>query len=140
MVALFARSFSAQNPARSDQTSPNSHDFTHSAVLPTLTTLREVYNLSAEEARRGYPIHVRAVVTYYDPIRDSHRIEFFLHDATGSIFAGVRGGATWAGPAPLPGTLVDVTGVSSPGNYARIIDQAHVTVLGNSRLPPMLNP
>ena len=140
MVALFARSFSAQNPARSDQTSPNSHDFTHSAVLPTLTTLREVYNLSAEGARRGYPIHVRAVVTYYDPIRDSHRIEFFLHDATGSIFAGVRGGATWAGPAPLPGTLVDVTGVSSPGNYARIIDQAHVTVLGNSRLPANAKP
>jgi len=36
--------------------------------LPTLTTTQQVHSLSSEEAKRAYPVHLRAVVTYYDPI------------------------------------------------------------------------
>jgi diguanylate cyclase (GGDEF)-like protein len=97
--------------------------------------LREAHSLSAQEARLGYPVHVRAAVTYYDPALDPHRIAFFLCDATGGIYAGVPKGTTWPGPQPIPGTLVDVTGFTAPGSYAPIIDLAHITVLGNRRLP-----
>jgi diguanylate cyclase (GGDEF)-like protein len=140
MVALFAHASPAQNPARSDQTSPNNHDSTHSAVLRTLTTLREAHSLSAEEVRRGYPIHVRAVVTYYDYNLDPRRIGFFLQDASGSIYAGVPKATIWPGPQPLPGSLVDVTGVSAPGDFAPILDQAHITVIGTSYLPAQAKP
>ena len=36
-------------------------------ALRTLTKANEVHSLSSEEAKRAYPIHLRAVITYYDP-------------------------------------------------------------------------
>ncbi len=108
--------------------------------MRTLTNLREAHSLSADEARRGYPIHVRAVVTYYDSHLDTRRIAFFLHDQTGSIYAGVPVGTVWSGRAPVPGTLVDVTGVSAPGDFAPIIDQASITIVGSSGVPRRATP
>ena len=57
--------------------------------------MREAHSLSLEEARRGYPVHVQATVTYYDNYLDPRRIAFFLHDSTGSVFAAVLLGTTW---------------------------------------------
>ena len=132
----FLASFAlAQSPLERDPPSPNSKRAAEGLPQRTLTTLREAHDLSTDEARRGYPVHVRAVVTYYDYFLDSRRIALFLHDSTGSIYTAVHGGTTWLGPQPVPGTLVDVTGITAPGDYAPIIDQAHITVLGNSRLP-----
>jgi diguanylate cyclase (GGDEF)-like protein len=108
--------------------------------LRTLTTAREVHTLSPEEARRGYPVHMRAVVTYYDYYLDTRRIALFVHDATGSIYAGAVLGTSWSGRPPLPGTLVDLTGVSSPGDFAPIVDQARITVIGNASLPAYAKP
>jgi hypothetical protein len=36
--------------------------------LPTVTTARAAHALPEAEARRGYPVHFRAIVTYYDLI------------------------------------------------------------------------
>ena len=102
--------------------------------------MREAHRLSAGEASRGYPIHVRAVVTYYDDSLDSRRIAFFLHDRTGGIYAAVLLGTTWPGQTPLPGTLVDVSGVSAPGDFAPIIDQARITFVADSQLPAQAKP
>jgi diguanylate cyclase (GGDEF)-like protein len=54
-------------------------------ALPTLTTSQAAHSLPAEEARRGYPVRLRAVVTYYDPYTDPQRGAFFACDATGCI-------------------------------------------------------
>lgn len=35
--------------------------------LPTLTTARQAHSLSNEEALRAFPVHLRGVVTYFDP-------------------------------------------------------------------------
>jgi diguanylate cyclase (GGDEF)-like protein len=83
---------------------------------------------------------VRAVVTYYDPGLDARRFAFFLHDRTGSIFAAVPLGTVWPGPQPLPGTLVDVTGVTAPGDFAPMLDQARITVIAPSHLPAQAKP
>ena len=40
------------------------------APLPLLTTARKAHDMTAEEAARGYPVLLRAVVTYYDPYID----------------------------------------------------------------------
>ena len=140
VFALAASQAPAQSPTGQDLTAPGNRQPPHPDPLRTLTTLRAAHGLSDGEARRGYPIHVRATVTYYDRYLDSRRIAFFLHDATGSIYAAAAVGTTFPGRAPLPGTIVDVTGVSAPGDFAPIIDQARITVVGTSQIPAHAKP
>jgi signal transduction histidine kinase/DNA-binding response OmpR family regulator len=100
--------------------------------LPVVTTAREAHSLTAEEASRARPIHLRAVVTYYDPYIDTRHGALFVHDATGAIFVSVPRRPI------LPiraGTLVDVVGVSGPGDFAPTVDRATVTAIGDSALP-----
>ncbi|MGA2810181.1 MAG: response regulator [Candidatus Acidiferrum sp.] len=101
-------------------------------ALPTLTTARAAHSLPTSEARRHYPIHLRAVVTEYDPDTNPQVGAFFACDQTGCICVLVP-------PRPvLPieaGTLIDMTGVSEPGNYAPIVRGSGVQVVGQSHLP-----
>jgi len=62
------------------------------AGLRTVATAREAHSLTLEEARRGYPVHLRAVVTYYDPYIDTRHRALFVHDETGGIFVAVPAG------------------------------------------------
>jgi PAS domain S-box-containing protein len=101
-------------------------------ALPTLTTAHAAHSLSFDEAQRGYPVHLRAVVTYYDPDTAPWTGAFFACDATGCIAVRVP-------PRPIlplqPGTLVDLHGVSDPGGYAPIVLGSEVHVVGQSHLP-----
>jgi len=100
--------------------------------LPTLTTTRAVHTLPEAEARRGYPVRLRAVVTYYDPYIDARHGALFVHDASGAIFVAVP-----AKPIlPLrAGAVVDVEGVSGPGDFAPIIDRPKIRVVSQSHVP-----
>jgi signal transduction histidine kinase/DNA-binding response OmpR family regulator len=100
--------------------------------LGVLTTAREVHSLTAERAARAYPVHLRAVVTYYDPYVDKRHGALFVHDASGGVFVAVPSRSIQPVKA---GTLVDVVGVSGPGDFAPIVDRAVVSVVGESRLP-----
>ena len=101
--------------------------------LRVLTTAREAHSLTAEQAVRAYPVRLRAVVTYYDPYIDARRGALFVHDATGAVFVAVP----LRPILPLTaGTLVEVAGVSGPGDFAPIVDRAAVRVIGQSRVPP----
>ena len=103
--------------------------------LPTLTTIGAVHTLSYAEAARAYPVHVRAVITYYDPFIDgpARRPLMMATDSTASIYVGLPG----ATALPLkPGLLIDITGVSNPGEFGPNISQATVRILGKSALPP----
>jgi diguanylate cyclase (GGDEF)-like protein len=102
------------------------------AELPTLTTAGQAHSLSSAEAARAYPIHLRAVVTYFDPNLELGYAALFVHDSTGSIYVKFPAGMV----AVLPtGSLVDVRGVSSPGTFAPIVAQPQVQVVGQSNLP-----
>jgi diguanylate cyclase (GGDEF)-like protein len=102
------------------------------AQLPTLVTAHDAHDLTPEEAARAYPVHLHAVVTYYDPNIDSRHGALFVHDSTGSIFVSLP---------KLPvlslhaGNLVDVVGVSGAGDYAPIIDRPTVRMIGQSHVP-----
>ena len=101
--------------------------------LHTLLTAHQVHSLSPEEAGRQYPVHLRAVVTYYDPRIDPRHGAMFVHDSSGSIFVAVP----YRPVLPLrAGTLVDVTGVSGAGDYAPIVQRPQVRVVGQSHVPP----
>lgn len=96
--------------------------------LHVLRTVREVHTLSEKEARRGYPVSVRAVVTYFNPVGNN----LFIQDETDGVYV-------WIGDAPLidlhVGELVEVNGVSAPGGYAPIIGNPRIRVLGEGRIP-----
>jgi diguanylate cyclase (GGDEF)-like protein len=100
--------------------------------LPTLMTAHEAHSLTPQDAAQHHQVHLRAVVTYYDPYIDSRHGALFVHDATGSIFVRVPSRPV----LPLTaGTVVDVTGVSGSGDYAPIVQQAQVRVVGQGRIP-----
>jgi diguanylate cyclase (GGDEF)-like protein len=100
--------------------------------LPTLTTARAAHSLSIKEANRAYPVHLRGVVTYFDPDYGTGSAAIFIHDSTGSIF--VRSPSSSAGPLST-GTLVDVWGVSGTGGFGPIIVQPQIRIIGHSQLP-----
>jgi signal transduction histidine kinase/DNA-binding response OmpR family regulator len=101
-------------------------------TLPTLTSTRAAHSLPADEARRHYPVHLRVTVTLYDPDTDPRTGAFFGCDPTGCI-------AILVPPRPIlpipAGTLVDMKGVSEPGNYAPIVVASEVHAVGQSQLP-----
>jgi signal transduction histidine kinase len=104
---------------------------TPATPLNTITTARAAHDLSQMEASRGWPVHLRAVATYYDPHVDQRHGALFVHDATGGVFV-----ATPLDQIPIPaGALVDIQGVSEPGDYAPIVGHAAVRVIGQSHVP-----
>jgi diguanylate cyclase (GGDEF)-like protein len=101
--------------------------------LPTLTTTRAAHSLTIEEAKHAYPVHLRGVVTYFDPDYGTGFAAIFIHDATGSVF--VKEPSALAGGL-FAGALVDVKGVSGEGGFGPVIVQPQVNVVGRSPLPP----
>jgi diguanylate cyclase (GGDEF)-like protein len=100
--------------------------------LRTLITAHQAHSLPIEEAARAYPVHLHAAVTYYDPYIDPRHGALFVCDASGCIFASLPSRPV----LPLrPGDLVDVAGVSGTGDYAPVILDAQVRVIGNAHLP-----
>ena len=102
-----------------------------------LTTVREVHELPAVEAAKALPVHIRAQVTYFDQYSDKRHASMFVHDATGGIFILVPNPSSWPQGAPVAGSLVDVRGVSSPGDYAAIIGRPEIQVIGKSHQTPL---
>jgi diguanylate cyclase (GGDEF)-like protein len=135
VLALVASSVLAQSSAHTDSTSQTIQQSSLTQPLRTITTLREAHSLSAEEASRGYPIHLRAVVSYLDLSIDGKRGGAFLQDATGGIYVIVSDNTEWPKGPPTPGTLVDISGVSAPGEFAPIIVRSRIRVIAPSHLP-----
>ncbi len=109
------------------------------AELPTLTTVREVRQLTPDEAARGYPVRLRGVITYCSngqPLR-------FLQDETGgTYFSGPGREVIGENREELePGMEVEVDGVTVPGRFAPYVRRRTATpdsirVLGRKALPP----
>ncbi len=106
----------------------------HTARLPVLTTVGAVHLLSFKEAARAYPVHLRAVITYYDPfLNHPRRPIIMVTDRTGSIYVGIAGETDM----PLkPGVVVEVNGESDPGDFGPNISHATVRIVGHAPLPP----
>jgi diguanylate cyclase (GGDEF)-like protein len=100
--------------------------------IRTITTAHEAHELPLAEARQSIPVHLRVVITYYDPYIDSRHGAIFAHDATGSIFISVP-------KRPIlpikAGSLVDVVAVTGTGDYAPIVHNAEIRVVGQSHVP-----
>jgi len=95
--------------------------------LPTLTTIQKVRSLKPEEARRGYPVHLRGVVTYFDSVSP----DLFLQDATGAVWVKWSPGL----PQPETGSVIDLQGMTTCSDFAPDIANPRWTVVGHAPLP-----
>ncbi len=95
--------------------------------LPVLTRVDQIRNLSHDQADLGYPVRLRAVVTFYG----GKGLEFFVQDSTGGIYVDdpeTDFRVTF-------GDLVEVEGFTSSGGFAPEIIRARVTTLGKGVMP-----
>ena len=106
-------------PARGRPQNPSS--------LPVLTTAEQIRELSPDQARRGYPVRIRGVVTYCDPLNGA----YFVQDSTAGIFVN----DLKAGFQFKPGQLLEVEGVSEDPDFAPQIGKPRYRVLGQTDLP-----
>ena len=98
------------------------------AVKPLLRRVSDIRRLSPAEARRGYPVQLRAVVT----TTTSVNANVFIQDATAGIYM-VNGGDRLEA-----GQLVEVAGQTGSGDFAPIVDKVRVRVIGRSEMPEPL--
>lgn len=91
-----------------------------------LTNIAQVRALSIEEAQRGYPVRIKGVVTFQTHLRN-----IFVHDLTNGIYVS-RKNATFDLP---PGQIVELEGITGPGDYAPVVEATKVEVLGDGTLP-----
>ena len=92
-----------------------------------LTTAWAVHHLSPSAAQLAYRVHLRAEVTFFDPVN----YLLFVEDRTDGIFV------VWRDKPKVSlraGDLVDVTGVSS-SDFAPDVDRARIRVIGHHGLP-----
>ena len=97
------------------------------AAHGVLSSIRQIHDLSATEATRSLAVKLRAVVTY----RQSNGIAF-VEDQTGGIFLWYDGPAEGGFAA---GDLVEITGVTAPGNFATILHSGQVRRVGPGVMP-----
>jgi diguanylate cyclase (GGDEF)-like protein len=93
----------------------------------TLTTALAVHQLPLSAAQRAYAVHLRAVVTYFDP--GNHLL--FVQDRSDGIFVELsekEKGSTQAGDE------VDITGVTT-ADFAPDVAKARMKILGHPGLP-----
>ncbi len=87
---------------------------------------KQIRELSAAEADKKLPVHLRGVVTYYDPgVPD-----LFIQDETAGIYISCD-----AAPAVERGQQVEITGVTGAGDFAPVVRHPHIRVLGPGKLP-----
>jgi signal transduction histidine kinase len=92
-----------------------------------LRTAAAVRGLTVEQAQQRTPVRLRGVVTFFDASLYSR----FLQDDTAGIY--LRESTNT--PTLLPGQLVEVEGMTSPGEYAPIVVLSQVRILGKAFLP-----
>lgn len=97
-----------------------------------MTSARAIRGLAPEIAARSLPVHLHAVVTYYDPYIDPRHGAIFVQDASGGIFI--------SNPArPIlkiqAGDLADIAGVTGPGDFAPVVRASGIRIIHHANLP-----
>jgi signal transduction histidine kinase/CheY-like chemotaxis protein len=99
-------------------------------ILPTLTTAAAVHGLSPSESKRGYPVHLRAVCVVCFPGWHG----FFVNDGSSGVYIETKNHVLLTGEIH-PGSMIEIEGVTGPGEFSPIIDQAVLRGLGEGPVP-----
>jgi PAS domain S-box-containing protein len=94
-----------------------------------LTSAAQIRQLTPDEAGRHYPVRLHGVITFFNQGQffrfiqdDTAGIYFYLPDSTNN-------------PTLTAGQLVELTGTTSPGEYAPIVSVNQIRVLGPGTFP-----
>jgi signal transduction histidine kinase/ActR/RegA family two-component response regulator len=101
------------------------------ADLPPIETAAALHALDPWRALMRYPVHLRGVATYSDPITKL----LFIQDGTAGVYVSIRDAAT---VVPRPGQYVEVIGVTDAGDFAPTIVPNRIRPL--ARPGPMPRP
>ncbi len=97
------------------------------AVAPaTLRSADQIRRLTPAEAEKRLPVQLRGVVTFFDENLYSR----FVQDDTAGIYLQATNL-----PPLTAGQLIEVEGVTGPGEYAPIVMPTQVRILGEGKLP-----
>jgi PAS domain S-box-containing protein len=99
------------------------------APLVELHTAEQIRQLTREQAAHQNPVHLRGVVTFFDP-KNYFR---FLQDDTAGIYFYLDG--SLGNPPLAAGQLVEMDGEVSPGEYAPIVIPSRIQILGAGTFP-----
>ena len=100
--------------------------FGQGVALPVLTQARQIRDLTPDQAVLGYPIHLKAVVTFHDP----ERTVLYIQDETAGIYVQ----NTENVPAMAPGQRVEVDGFSGPGAFVPVVRRLFEDRFGGEKL------
>ena len=99
-------------------------------LLPTLTTGAAIHSLTPAESRRRQAVHLQAVcVVCFEGWHG-----FFAHDGITGFYVETKNQVLLTA-AIHPGSLLDIEGVTGPGEFAPIVDQATLRILGEGTIP-----
>jgi signal transduction histidine kinase/CheY-like chemotaxis protein len=108
-------------------TDPEKNNTAASSILPRFATAAAIRRLPVSEAKLGYPVRLRGVITYYDP---SWNLLFF-QGATEGIYVKT-------GPQELDiksGQLAILTGITGPGDFAPVVQNPSFEILSEGPMP-----
>jgi signal transduction histidine kinase/DNA-binding NarL/FixJ family response regulator/HPt (histidine-containing phosphotransfer) domain-containing protein len=95
--------------------------------LPLVRTVAAIHSMEASEASRQYPVLLRGVLTYFTAPWQF----IFIQDQTGGIFIHIE-------RAPfrlVPGQLLEVRGTTGEGEFAPVVENAVLRLVGEAPLP-----
>ena len=95
--------------------------------LPVLTRAEQVRSLAPEQAKLGYPVRLHAVVTYYN----GQTPDLFVQDSSAGIWVE---SANSIQPVRA-GDLIELEGITAPGEFAPVVDKPRVKILRRVSLP-----
>lgn len=98
-------------------------------IPSVLTHADQVNGLSIEQAKQAYPAVIRGVVTYGD-VKLGH---IFVQDSTGGTF--VYFDPTGSEPELHPGQIIEVRGITTPGDFSPCLKKGTFKILGKGALP-----
>ena len=98
-------------------------------TLPVITKAIDIRKMSISEAKRGYPVQLKGVVTYYDP----EEPDLFVQDATTGIWVNLE--IVKPNVPVKAGDVVEVQGVTEAPDFAPQVGNPHFIVLGQAPLP-----
>jgi PAS domain S-box-containing protein len=97
--------------------------------LPLINRAIDIRKMTVSEAKRGYPVRLKGVITYYDP----EEPDLFVQDATMGIWVNLE---VVKPNVPLKaGDLVEVEGITEVPDFAPQVGNPHFKVLGQAPLP-----
>ncbi len=99
-------------------------------IRPVITSALAIRKMSLQQAKQGYPVRLKGVITFYDP----EQPDLFVQDPSSGIWINTE---IVKPNVPIRvGDLVEVEGVTEAPDFAPQVGNPRLRILGHVSLPP----